>query len=125
MPQPTYSIPGGNQTFVRFSGTAGGDVAITSGTGRVNMIVPHTTALSGQAVLLYDSAVARSGGPAAASGHVILGGIPASPPTGASGTFAAALPIVLNVPFFSGLCVTGASGQVGFTVVFSNEKPQV
>lgn len=125
MPNPAYVIDGGYLTFTRYSGTAGGHTAITSGTGRVNKIIPHTTALSGQAVLLYDSAVAVSGGPIAASGHIILGGIPASPPTGASGTFAAAAPITLNVPFFSGLCVQGASGQVGFTVVYSLEKPQV
>lgn len=123
MANPLYSIPGGTKTFVVYSGTAGGDQAITSGQGRVNLVIPHTTALSGQAVHLYDSAVAVSGGPIAASGHIHLGGIPASPPTGASGTFAAAAPIVLQTPYFSGLCITGRSGAVGCTVVYTPEKP--
>lgn len=121
MPVQQYTGRGGNQTYVNYSGTAGGDVAITSGDGRLLAVIPHTTALSGQAVLFYDSAVAVSGGPIAASGHKILGGIPASPPTGASGTFNPATPIVIDAPFFSGLCVTGKSGAVGFTAVYNLE----
>lgn len=121
MPQPTVTNNGGNRVTCVFSGTIG-DVVITSGAGRVVAIIPHTTALSGQSVILYDGHGApASGGPFATSGHKILGGIPASPPTGASGTFNAAVPIPLNVPFNSGLICTGRSGQVGFSVLWQRE----
>lgn len=122
MPQPTYGNTGGFRTFVVYSGAVGPDLLVVSGAGRLNQLIPHTTALSGQAVICYDSAVAVSGGPIALSGHIPLGSIPASPPAGTSGTFQPAAPVVLNTPFFSGLVLTRASGQVGVTVCWTPER---
>jgi hypothetical protein len=64
-----------------------------------------------------------SGGPVAASGHDVVGIIPASPPTGLSGTYVAAGSYQIDFPFNSGLCISSRSGQPGVTVSYSLEKP--
>lgn len=122
MPLPQYNTRGGFLAYTVFSGTAGGAAAITSGQGRVHSIIPHQGLVSGQTVVMYDSAVAVSGGPIAASGHNVLGGIPPGPPTGLSGTFIPPLlPLVVEAPFNSGLCVTDRSGSAGYTILYTLE----
>lgn len=120
---PLYYTQGGIRSYVMWSGTIAGDVAITSGLGRLHSILPHNNSVSGQPVYCYDSAIAVSGGPVVASGHKIIGGIPAAPPLGVSGTFnaPALTPTFFYAPFSSGLCLSSRSGQPGVTVFYTNE----
>ena len=113
---------GGIATFTNYSGTAAGnDVAITTGAGRLNTILIHTLIASGQSVFFYDSAVATSGGPFAASGHKIVGIIP----TSWSGAFNVmsdwARPFVVDMPFTSGLVAATRSGTPGFSISYTPE----
>lgn len=121
---------GGGRAHTVYSGTAGGDANIVVGGGRVDKgILFHSIipVLSGVPVILYDSAVATSGGPFAASGHKIVGILQHPPVHGnsnVSGVFEstrhlAALLDLGGIPFTSGLCHTGTSGQPGFTVSFT------
>lgn len=96
----------------------GADILLYSGAGRLKDILVHQGALSGVAIMFYDAAVVTSGGPFALSGHKHIGIIPASPPTGASGSFVAAGTYAFDFPFSSGLCVNSRSGQPGFTVTW-------
>lgn len=120
--QIPYTL-GGTRTFGRFSGTAGGDVNIWVGGGRLDTVLLHPAtvatipAASGVAPIFYDSAVAVSGGPINASGHKIVGvGLPA---TTVSGAAIGGQVISLGIVFSSGLCVTGASGMAGFTACYT------
>src|SRR5690606_13375968 len=104
-----------------YSGTAGGQTLIHTGAGRLDKAIPHVQA-SGVARIYYDSAVATSGGPFAASGHKILGIVPANTWAGGpgGGVFGAGpVGIIFNTGFTSGLCVTGASGQVGVSASYT------
>lgn len=99
----------------------GSDVLLQSGPGRLIAVVPHGTflALSGVQTNLYDGAAAVSGGPIAASGHVYLGGLAAA--YGVSGQITpAGTPVLINVPFNSGLVINSRSGQTGVTIVWSS-----
>ena len=109
---------GGTKTFSRYSGTAGGDAVIHVGAGRLDYVQPHV-GLSGVAIKFYDSAVAVSGGPIAASGHKILGVLPANTAGLGHVALVGPLPLKLGAVFTSGLCITGASGQDGVTVSYS------
>lgn len=136
MPQPQYTNNGGFRTAAIYSGiiagpslaaapgavAAGSDTLLFSGAGRLNRIQPHVGLQSGVAVVLYDAAVAASGGPIVSSGHIVIGVVP--PMTGLSGTLTLTNPIEVNIPFNSGLCVATRSGCPGFTVSWTPEKPQ-
>ena len=114
---------------------AGSDVLICSGAGRLNTIIPHNVMQSGIPVYFYDAGVAISGGPLAASGHRIVGVLPATyngaqnvgttPASGAAGWamlgMTSTAPIVVDMPFLSGLCLNSRSGQPGFTVSYTPE----
>jgi hypothetical protein len=122
--------------------SSGGSVLVVSGAGRLNnftAVWPAGVALagngenaciSGQPIVVYDSAItARSGvltdSTIAESGRKIL--FTWCPPKQlASGvtneSFAARyLPIPLDVPFFSGLCVMALSGAPGFNLNYTPE----
>lgn len=139
MPQPVYNTVGGFETnavasgavaplVIRSGGDAqvyivGSDIMFQSGPGRLNHIIPHQTvmALSGVQATFYDAAAPVSGGPVLASGHILLGGLAAG--YGVSGQIlGAGIPIPINVPFTSGLCLNSRSGQPGMTVVWTAEK---
>lgn len=109
---------GGTQTHTLYSGTAGGDQVLWSGAGLLANALIHLGYVSGRATIYYDSAIAVSGGPIAASGHKIVGVIPVAPQSGLGGATAAGM-VTFGVPFFSGLCMTGGSGQVGITTTFT------
>ena len=114
---PTVARSGGGGVTV-----TGSDVQLQLGAGRVNCLIPHqtTVALSGVQLNLYDAALPVSGGPIAASGHIPLGGLYG--PSGVSGQiYAANDPILINQPFYSGLCLNSRSGQPGVTIVWTPE----
>lgn len=102
---------------------AGSDVQLQAGNGRLNAIIPHQTylTLSGLNINLYDAALPVSGGPVVASGHIPLGGLPTG--FGVSGQLAQAnVPILFDIPFWSGLCINSRSGQIGCTVIWTPEN---
>lgn len=117
---------GGSKTFSKLSGVVGPDVNIWVGGGRLDASFFHDSALlalSGQAVVFYDSAVAVSGGPLSTSGHKIVGVLAPTGFQADTSVSGAALRggIVINhgFPFTSGLCVTTRSGQAGFSATFT------
>ena len=122
--------------------SSGGSVLITSGAGRLNSFTPlwpagvalagngENACISGQPIVVYDSAItARSGvltdSTIAESGRKIL--FAWSPPKlVASGALVLASrttyePIALDIPFQSGLCVMALSGAVGFSLTYTPE----
>jgi hypothetical protein len=108
----------------------GADVQFVSGGGRLKDILINGLA-SGQACVFYDAALATSGGPFVASGHKVLGVIPAGTVVGAvfgNPQGITAVPgqvIALDMPFNSGLCCNLRSGIPGFTVSWTPEtNPQ-
>ena len=120
-------VRGGGRAFTNFSGTAAGnDVLIYSGAGRLNSILQHTQMQSGQTVYFYDSAIATSGGPFAASGHKIVGILPATWSQGAPGSGAinqqTGQPLNVDFPFQSGLVAATRSGTPGFSVSYTVEN---
>lgn len=121
--QIPYTL-GGSRTYTKYSGTAGGDVNIWVGGGRLDSIfvIPSADAgLSGRALLFYDAAAAVSGGPIFLSGHKVVGGVQV--PTGStpvlSGTPNIGGVVSVGVVFTSGLCHTGGSGGFGFSCSFT------
>ncbi len=117
---------GGGRAYTQWSGSAAdNDLLIFSGAGRLNSLLQITQLVSGQAVVFYDSAIATSGGPFAASGHKIVGIIPSTFPGGAwSGNLIVpwtGTPVVVAMPFQSGLCVATRSGTPGFTASYTTE----
>lgn len=119
--------PGGaSQTYTNYSGTVGPDLLITAGQGRLDCAFFLDTlilALSGQPVTFYDSAVAASGGPIAASGHKVVGVLApqaTQAPTGVSGAFLRGGNIQsFGMPFTSGLVATTRSGAAGFSAGYT------
>jgi len=104
-----------------FQGGVGGtDILLYSGQGRLGVIIPMTAA-SGTSIQFYDGVAPTSGGPFVASGHRVIGVLPAN--TIGQGTIGTGpLPVFCETPFFSGLCVGNKSGHPGFTVGFSPES---
>ena len=108
----------------------GADLMLWSGPGRLKDVLILQGVVSGQQTTFYDGALATSGGPFVASGHRILGIIPAGTATfpGVFGLLGSGLPTVLagqvlsyDMPFHSGLIVNMKSGGQGMTVSFSPE----
>jgi hypothetical protein len=125
--QPLQEIRGGYKTYAQYSGvvTSGG-VQIWSGQGRLNSVILQAIGAAGliaasTATIFYDAVAGISGGPLPTSGHVPLYTIPAQ----TSGFTALGIVNNPDVPFFSGLCYSPASGQLGFTVTFTPEKSVV
>lgn len=117
---------GGTKTFTKFSGTAGGDANVWVGAGRLDnacLFDGSVVALSGTPVIFYDSAIAVSGGPIAASGHKVVGVLGVGGSTkgvAASGdVFMAGLSQTIAMPFNSGLCYTSRSGHLGFSISYT------
>lgn len=104
---------------------AGADVFFWSGAGRLVSIQPHLGLLSGAAVNFYDTALAASGGPIAASGHKLIARLPATQEmmnlVTNSGQIGNVNPIIVNAPFQSGLACRASSGCPGFTIFFNVE----
>ena len=118
---------------------SGGSILITSGAGRLNTFTPlfpagvalagngETGVVSGQAIVVYDSAItARSGiftdGTIGESGRKILySWYPPRLQSGAANSLGGFNPIPLEVPFQSGLCVMALSGATGFNVSYTLE----
>jgi hypothetical protein len=131
--QPTTY--GGSNNFQKFSGTVGPDLSIWVGAGRLDNFASLGTIgttdikqASGQPIIFYDSAIAASGGPIAASGHKIIAildtrGFPlpgGNPNIFNSGALSYGYPPTpVGAVFTSGLCVSMTSGQVGFNVSFT------
>ena len=92
-----------------------------SGAGRLHTVIPHQ-ALSGVAITFYDGAAPAVSGVGLwrVSGLSVLGTVPANSFL-AFGTLGGPMPIALDVPFFSGLCVNASSGTPGFTCTFTPE----
>lgn len=119
--------PGGaSQSFTNFSGAVGPDILITAGQGRLDsafFLDSAIVALSGQPVTFYDSAVAVSGGPIAASGHKVVGVLAPGYELGGTGVSGAALRggtvRSFGMPFTSGLVYTTRSGAAGFSVGYT------
>ncbi len=141
MAQPDRLTIGGTKTAAFYSGqvapaltgvtggvAVGSDVLFWSGQGRLDAVSLHNVLQSGTNVVFYDAPAPISGGPLASSGHIPLAFIPGNPAaTAASGATGGAYQygtmIQFGTPFFNGLCLNSRSGQVGFTVQFSSEKP--
>lgn len=123
--QIPYTL-GGTKTFTNFSGAVGPDINIHVGAGRLDaafFVDSALVALSGKAVTFYDSAVAASGGPIAASGHKVVGVLSPSDEFSATGISGAALRggkiRQFGMPYSSGLCHTTTSGAAGFAVCYT------
>lgn len=118
------TTPGGQQVYTSFSGV-GADTQIFAGAGRLDGGIQLTAATSGRTVVFYDGAVATSGGPFSASGHKIVGFLPAQQPPANSGqvNILNGVPFVWGYPFFSGLnaAAVGGSGGPSFTVTYTPE----
>lgn len=114
---------GGSKTATRMSGVVGPDVNLWVGGGRLDLGMVHSAvvadipAASGVPIVFYDSAVAVSGGPLNASGHKIVGVLGVN--VTASGVRYGGQVFQIGIPFTSGLCVSVASGQVGWTASFT------
>lgn len=106
----------------------GADIQLWSGPGRLKDVLVCQSVASGQQFTFYDAAVATSGGPFVASGHNVLGFVPAgvSGITGAFGlvmtvglpTVAAGQVLSYDTPFHSGLCLAMKSGVPGLSISF-------
>lgn len=119
---PSGSIYTDGLGAVRTASTAnGGDLLLWSGAGRLNSLLVHTLAVSGQNAIFYDASVATSGGPFQASGHRIIGILPTYWSGANDRWYATAQPMTIDMPFSSGLCVRTQSGVPGFTASFSVE----
>jgi hypothetical protein len=131
---------GGFQTISIFSGGSSstlsgsaigaisGDLLLVSGPGRLDFIQPHQAVSGAGPTLFYDSAVAANGvtggGPVAASGHKVVGVLPAN--TWASANASGAIGVIappyqFSMPFQSGLCVALRSGSCGYTISWTPE----
>ena len=127
-------VLGGGRSFSQFSGallsnsvlSGGGEILIYSGPGRLDSCVMHTQMISGQSAVIYDAAVATSGGPFPLSGHKILFVTPPTWAGGVASTSGSALtynpaPAPISMPFQSGLCCNIRSGVPGFTLSYTPE----
>lgn len=118
-------VRGGGRAVTFMSGLPLGDSMIFSGAGRLNSILQHTQMASGLAVVLYDGALATSGGPFGLSGHKVIGIVPPTWAGGVQGSGSTTVftgqPVNVDMPFQSGLLVNLRSGQPGFTVSFTPE----
>ena len=110
----------GQGAFINLSG---GHVAVFSGGGRLNTIIPHQ-AISGVAAFFYDSAIIARSGVATCpeSGRGVVGVMPANTFNGPN-TLMGPLPIPVDCPFNSGLSVSCPSGTAGFTISYTPEVP--
>lgn len=123
---------GGQRSFQKLSGTAGGAATIWTGAGRLDSLIIHPPAArtvavgadvnSGLRLILYDGTCLGSGGPL--SGELQLfagfsntgnGGVEAT----VSGGFRCGNVFQLGHPFLSGLSHNSTSGQDGFTCFFT------
>ncbi len=122
----TQTIPAaGLNTFTALSGVGGLPVAITSGAGRLNSILPYGPAASGSAALVIDASSVLSGAPQSGQGNKVIGFIPGSQQS-QGGALSGQLPLASQgpipngLPFFSGLCVAAlSSGTLPFTLSYT------
>jgi hypothetical protein len=124
---------GGQKLGAWIQSGLGVDTVIQSGPGRLDTILLTTYLQSGRGAIFYDSAVATSGGPFSASGHLIVGILPPAVNVGIgiiSGTTTGIVPWTgepyrPQMPFFSGLVAAPwpaagtASGTHGFSVSYT------
>lgn len=113
---------GGTKNYSKFSGVVGPDVNIHVGGGRLDKVTMDWStipAASGVVVKFYDSAVAVSGGPLATSGHKLVASVKHPNYPNVSGLIHTPFTVDLGHVFTSGLCVTTASGQVGFACSYT------
>jgi len=119
---------GGQRSFQKLSGTAGGSATIWTGAGRLEAIVIHPPAArtiavgadinSGLPLILYDGTCLGSGGPL--SGEIqVWKGYADYEPTVSGGFRTGRTLTQLGLPFLSGLSHNSTSGGDGFTCFFS------
>lgn len=133
---PVYNTRGGQYTADLYSGNVvsggtaaiaapgavvvGSDILVFSGGGRLNTVIP-TAAISGVAFTVYDAHAVASGGPFVLSGHRKLFVMPANT-IGQTGLLGGGpVPFLLDVPFYSGLCVNTRSGMTPATLAYTPE----
>ena len=99
---------------------SGTSAILWSGTGgRLNTIIA-LQAISGVAqALFYDSAGALASGPLMSGNvsRVVIGVLPANTFGGVG--LGGPIPIAVDAPFYSGLCVAALSGCAGFTAIWT------
>ena len=123
MPRHQLQTTGGTKNWAIYSGSAAlNDQLVVSGTGRLASVTLHQSvlAMSGVGLQIYDSNIATSGGPFAASGHKIF----ANPltPQGVSGQhLPAGVPFPVGTYYETGICVATRSGQPGVTLSYTPE----
>ncbi len=121
---------GGAKTFSQQSGALGVDYVIWKGGGRLDHVELHPTGGSlgsGILTIFYDTAVASSGGPIAASGHKIISKLhPGSQAYGSvgigqiqSGSLNLGGYFPIGRVFTSGLVLASLSGMNGVTVSYT------
>ena len=108
-------VPGG-------VGSGAGGFIIYSGGGRLNTYIPHAAVSGLVPPVFYDSVGALASGPfLGGNPRRILYQAPANTIELTHFLGAGPVPVVLDVPFQSGLCVFYRSGAIGFTVTFTPE----
>lgn len=119
---------GGQRSFQKQSGTAGGAATIWTGAGRLDAIHIHPPSvptlangsdiMSGIPLVFFDATALASGAPL--SGEIVVyKGTGTTQPVAGSGVFRYGAVIQLGFPFLSGLSHSSISGQDGFTVFFT------
>lgn len=103
------------------TGSGTGQYVLYPGPGRLNTIFQHQNVLtlSGVAINFYDAGLMTTSG-VGISGTRIIAVI--NTPGGQSGQFTGTLPLAVDMPFTSGLCVSAPSGAPGFTASFTPES---
>ena len=119
---------GGQRSFGKLSGTAGGAATIWTGAGRLDAVHVHPPSvptlangsdiMSGIPLVFFDSTTPGSGAPL--SGEIQLWkGTGTTQPVAGSGVFRYGAVVQMGFPFLSGLSHSSISGQDGFTVYFT------
>lgn len=120
----TFTAPGATRVTSVLSGSPG-DTLLISGGARIFGVQLHQAMTSGQPLFFYDGAPS-SGGPGAAanSGKPIVGCVPT--PTLVSGQVSPAaygvFPLIGYA--YSGVSAFSTSGQPGYSLFWTPEKPQ-
>lgn len=128
LPAPAIQSIGGLRAFSRYSGSAGGGQVIFSGAGILKTVQLHRRAQSGISTDFVDFGGSFASGLTAfagSSGMNILGRCPGTNEGGVvvSGSdpgnlYITSFPVQYDVPFFSGLAFSDASGANPWTCTY-------
>ena len=127
---PIFETRGGTRSYTNYSGTAGQNVLVWSGAGRLNTILPLVHAASGIPINFFDApnslVVSGMAGFAGDSGMPIIGRLPGTQDPLAQVSGAAVdtsktwnTPIMVEFSFASGLAYSSQSGTPGFSLSFT------